>query len=343
KAVVVDHQGLESLAGYMVSTFGIRPESRVAQVASLSFDAAVMELLMSLTCGAALVLPEPGLLSGEVLAEALGGLRASHALVGPSVLAGATPGQLPALECLLVGGEACSAEVAAEWSAGRRMFNAYGPTESTVCATTSGPLSGVEAPPIGKPVWNTETYVLNDYLEEVPPGVSGELYLAGPGLARGYLRQPGLTAQRFVACPFRSGERMYRTGDLVRRRDDGELEYLGRADDQIKIRGFRIEPGEIEAVLLAQPGVAQAVVVVREDRPGDKRLVGYVVPAAGSEVDPAGIRAASAGVLPAHMVPNAVVVLEKLPLSLRGKLDRKALPAPQYTAGVGRAPATLLE
>ncbi|MBR7831952.1 amino acid adenylation domain-containing protein [Actinospica durhamensis] len=343
KGVVVDHRGLESLAGYMVRTFGIGPESRVAQVASLSFDAAVMELLMALTSGAALVLPEPGQLSGEVLAEALNELRASHALVGPSVLAGAVPEQLPALECLLVGGEACPGEVVAEWSVGRRMFNAYGPTEATVCVTVSGPLSGNGGPPIGEPIWNTRAYVLNEFLEVVPPGVSGELYLAGPGLARGYLRQPGLTAQRFVACPFGSGERMYRTGDLARWRGDGELEYLGRADEQVKIRGFRIEPGEIEAVLAAQPGVAQAVVVVREDRPGDKRLVGYLVPVPGAGVDPAGVRAAAAEVLPGHMVPNAVVVLEALPLSVNGKLDRKALPVPDFAVGVGRGPATALE
>ncbi|WP_179118237.1 non-ribosomal peptide synthetase [Saccharothrix sp. ALI-22-I] len=343
KGVVVGHQGLASLSGYMVRTFEIRPESRVAQVASLSFDAAVMELLMSLPAGAALVLPGPGQLSGEVLAEALRELRASHALVGPSSLAGAAPEQLPALECLLVGGEACPGDVVAEWSAGRRMFNAYGPTEATVCVTTSGPLSGVDAPPIGKPIWNTRTYVLNERLEALPPGVPGELYLAGPGLARGYLNHPGLTAQRFVACPFGSGERMYRTGDLAQWRDDGELQYLGRVDEQVQVRGFRIEPGEIEAVLAAQPGVDQAVVVAREDRPGDKRLVGYVVPTPGSRLDTAEIRAAAAEVLPVYMVPAAVVVLDALPLSLNGKLDRKALPAPKYAAGAGRAPSTPAE
>ena len=287
KGVVVSHQGLASLSAFLVETFAIGPESRVGQVASLSFDAAVMELLMSLPAGASLVLPEQGQLAGEALAEVLHGLRVSHALIGPSALVGAAPEQLPGLECLMVGGEACPGEIAAEWSGGRRMFNAYGPTEATVVATMSRPLSGGGDPPIGGPIWNARAYVLDGRLEPVPPGVAGELYLTGPGLARGYLNQPGLTAQRFVACPFRSGERMYRTGDRVRWRDDGELDYLGRVDEQVQVRGFRVEPGEIEAVLAGQPGVGRAVVVAREDRPGDQRLVGYVVPATGSQVDPA--------------------------------------------------------
>ncbi|HJP80543.1 MAG TPA: amino acid adenylation domain-containing protein [Pseudonocardiaceae bacterium] len=343
KGVVVSHQGLASLSAYLIDTFEIGPESRVGQVASLSFDAAVMELMMSLPAGAALVLPEQRQLAGEVLADALRGLRASHALVGPASLAGATPDQLPGLECMMVGGEACPGEVVAEWSSSRRMFNAYGPTEATVCVTMSGPLSGTDAPPIGKPIWNARTYVLDERLRPVPPGVAGELYLAGPGLARGYLNQAGLTAQRFVACPFGTGERMYRTGDLARWREDGELEYLGRGDQQVQVRGFRIEPGEIEAVLAAQPGVGRAVVVAREDRPGDQRLVGYVVPAPGSEVDPAGIRAASAKVLPVYMVPAAIVVLDALPLTVNGKLDRTALPAPTFAAGTGREPTTPAE
>ena len=343
KGVVVSHVGLASLSASLIRSFEIGPESRVAQVASLSFDAAVMDLMMALPAGAALVLPESRQLAGEMLAEALTALRASHALVGPASLAGAAPAQLPTLECLIVGGEACPGEVVAEWSVGRRMFNAYGPTEVTVCVTTSGPMSGVDVPPIGKPIVNARVYVLNERLEEVPPGVPGEMYLAGPGLARGYLNQAALTAQRFVACPFVAGERMYRTGDLAQWREDGELDYLGRVDQQVQVRGFRIEPGEIEAVLAAQPGVAQAVVVAREDRPGDQRLAGYVVPTPGSRVDPAEIRAAAAKALPVYMVPAAVVVLDALPLSVNGKLDRKALPAPKFAAGTGREPSTPAE
>jgi nonribosomal peptide synthetase DhbF len=342
KGVVVTHRGLASLSGAQVSAFGIGPGSRVLQLASPSFDAAVMEMLMALPSGATLVVPEPGPLAGESLARALNRLRISHALIIPSVLASVPARQVTELECPIVGGEACPDRLAAEWSQGRRMFNAYGPTEITICATISGPLTGQGPPPIGRPVWNTRVFVLDEALQLVPPGVAGELYVAGPGLARGYLGRPGLTAERFVACPFGGpGERMYRTGDLARWNADGELEYLGRVDDQVKIRGFRIELGEVEAVLTGLPGVAQAAVAVREDQPGDRRLAGYVVPAAGAELDPAVLRAAAARVLPGHMVPSVVVVLDALPLSPIGKLDRRALPAPEYAAAVGgRAPAT---
>jgi acyl-coenzyme A synthetase/AMP-(fatty) acid ligase/acyl carrier protein len=343
KGVVVSHRGVANLAAFAVSTLAVTPGSRVAQLLSLSFDMSVLELLSALTSGAALVLPPPGQLSGDALAGMLRELRASHAVVAPAALAGAAPESVPELACLVVGGEALPPEIVDSWSAGRRLFNGYGPTEATVCATIGGPLSGGGTPPIGGPNWNVRTYVLDSRLSPVPPGVAGELYLTGPGLARGYLNQAGLTAQRFVACPFGDGERMYRTGDLVRWRTDGELEYLGRADQQVKVRGFRIEPGEIEAVLAGQPGVDQAVVVVREDRPGDRRLVGYVQPEPGCTPDPAQLRAAAARLLPGHMVPNAVVVLDALPLSLNGKLDRKALPAPTFTTGAGRAALTPLE
>jgi nonribosomal peptide synthetase DhbF len=223
---------------------------------------------------------------------------------------------------------------------GARIVNIYGPTEVTMFAT-AGPVDGAQAgpPPIGRLIWNKQAFVLDGALRLVPPGVVGELYLAG-GLGRGYLGRPGLTAERFVACPFgAAGERMYRTGDLARWTAAGELEYWGRVDDQVKIRGFRVELGEIEAVLAAQPGVAQVRVVLREDRPGDKRLAGYAVPAAGAALDPAALRDAASRVLPGYMVPAAVVVLDKLPLNANGKLDRRALPAPEYATG-GAAPAT---
>ncbi len=345
KGIVVTHRGLASLSGAQVSAFGVGPGSRVLQLASPSFDAAVMEMLMTLPAGAALMVPGPGPLAGESLSETLNKLRISHALIMPTVLAGVSARQVPGLECLIVGGEACPDRLAAEWSPDRRMFNAYGPTEITVCATMAGPLSGPGAPLIGRPVWNTRVFVLDGGLGLVPPGVAGELYIAGAGLARGYLNRPGLTAERFVACPFGvAGERMYRTGDLARWTPAGELEYLGRSDDQVKIRGFRVELGEVEAVLAAQPGVGQAAVVVREDRPGDARLAGYVVPAAGAVLDPAGLREAAGRTLPGYMVPAAVMVLDALPLSPAGKLDRRALPAPQYAAAAGgRVPATARE
>ena len=341
KGVVVTHRGLASLAAAMASGFGLGPGSRVLQLASPGFDAAVMEVLMALASGATLVVPEPGPPAGDSLARALNRLRISHALIIPSVLASVPAGQVTELECPIVGGEACPDRLAAEWSQGRRMFNAYGPTEITICATISGPLTGQGSPPIGRPMWNTRVFVLDGSLGLVPPGVAGELYVAGAGLARGYLGRPGLTAERFVACPFgAAGERMYRTGDLARWNQSGQVEYLGRADDQVKIRGFRIELGEIEAVLAGLPGVAAAAVVVREDQPGDKWLAGYVVPAAGAVLDPAGLRAAAGRVLPGYMVPSAIMVLDALPLHANGKLDRRALPVPEYAAGGGRAPAT---
>ncbi len=344
KGVVVPHRGLGNLARLMTSMYGLGPGSRVLQLASLSFDVAVMEVLMALSSGATLVVPEPGPLTGEDLVRTLNRLRISHAEIIPSVLAGVPERQVRELECLIVGAEACPGWLVAEWSPGRRMFNCYGPTEITIAVTHSGPLSGRGTPPIGRPVPNARVFVLDEWLGLVPPGTAGELYVAGVGLAQGYLGRPALTAERFVACPYgQPGERMYRTGDLVRWNAAGELEYLGRTDDQVKIRGFRVELGEIEAVLAAQPGVANAVVIVREDQPGDQRLAGYVVRAAGTgaTLDPAGLRAAAGRVLPAYMVPAAVVVMDALPLTPTGKLDRRALPAPQYAAASGgRAPAT---
>ncbi len=337
KGVVVTHRGIAAFAESELDRFAGAADARVLQYSSPSFDAFVLELCLAFRSGAALVVPDRLPLAGEILAETLAGQRITHALIPPAALASLPPLDLPEFRSLIVGGDASSAELVARWAAGRRMVNAYGPTESTVVATTSGPLgpdSGT--PPIGTPLWNTQVYVLDAALRPVPPGRPGELYLAGHGLARGYLNRPGLTAERFVANPFGApGSRMYRTGDLVSWHE-GALNFHGRADDQVKLRGYRIELGEIESVLLAHDAVEQVAVIVREDRPGVRQLVAYLVGAG----DHAALRTHVAAALPEYMVPAAFVTLDALPLTANGsKLDRKALPAPEIKT-TARAAAT---
>ncbi|MCW2917637.1 MAG: dptBC, partial [Actinomycetia bacterium] len=342
KGVVVTHAGIAGLAATERECYGVGPDSRTLQFSSPSFDASVLELLMTFPAGAAVVIAPPGMYGGEQLADLLRDQRVTHAFITPAALASVPTEGLEHLRAVIVGGDTCPPELVERWSPGRRMINAYGPTEITVAATMSDPLGPGETgpPPIGRPIANTRVYVLDAGLQPVPLGVAGELYVAGAGVARGYLGRSGLTAERFVACPFGApGERMYRTGDLVRWRADGTLDYLGRADQQVKVRGFRIELGEIESALARHESVVQVAVVPHESGAGDVRLVAYVVPA--METSSQELRRFAAESLPGYMVPAAVVLLDALPINRSGKLDRTALPAPDFSASVvGRGPRT---
>src|SRR6201998_1005246 len=342
KGVAVTHHNVTQLLGSLDASL---PAAGVwAQCHSLAFDASVEEIWGALLHGGRLVVvPESVAGSPDDLHALLVAEQVSFLSQTPSAVAALSPQGLESV-ALLVAGEACPAELVDRWAPGRVMINAYGPTETTVCASRTAPLTaGSGGRPIGAPVPTAALFVLDGWLRAVPAGVVGELYVAGAGVGVGYVRRAGLTGSRFVACPFGGagapGTRMYRTGDLVCWGADGQLRYLGRADEQVKIRGYRIEPGEIQAALTGLDGVEQAAVIAREDRPDDKRLVGYVTGTA----DPAEIRAALAERLPAYMIPAAVVVLDELPLTPNGKLDTRALPAPEYTGGGYRAPANAVE
>ncbi len=311
------------------------------QWASYAFDMSVWEIWGPLLHGGRLVVvPESVARSPEDF-HALAVTEHVNVLTQTPSAAGALSPEGLESAALVVAAEPCPAELVDRWAPGRVMINAYGPTETTIVVMLSAPLvAGSGAPPIGAPVPGAALFVLDHWLRPVPAGVVGELYVAGAGVSCGYWRRAELTASRFVACPFgESGTRMYRTGDLVRWGADGQLQYVGRADEQVKIRGYRIECGEIQAALAGLDGVEQAAVIVREDRPGDKRLVGYVTGTA----DPVEIRAALAERLPDYMVPAAVVVLAALPLTVNGKLDTRALPAPEYQGAGYRAPTTPVE
>ncbi|MEC0532316.1 non-ribosomal peptide synthetase DhbF [Bacillus spizizenii] len=345
KGVVVTLKSLSNFLLSMQEAFSLGEEDRLLAVTTVAFDISALELYLPLISGAQIVIAkketihEPQALAKMIEYFDIDIMQATptlwHALVTnePETLRGLR---------VLVGGEALpSGLLQALQKLHCSVTNLYGPTETTIWSATAFLEEGLKGvPPIGKPIWNTQVYVLDNGLQPVPPGVVGELYIAGTGLARGYFRRPDLTAERFVADPYGPpGARMYRTGDQARWRADGSLDYIGRADHQIKIRGFRIELGEIDAVLAKHPDIEQAAVVVREDQPGDKRLVAYVV--AASAIDTADLRRYVGASLPDYMVPAAFMEMDELPLTPNGKLDRKALPAPDFSTSVSdRGPRT---
>jgi amino acid adenylation domain-containing protein len=340
KGVMVEHRGLFNLAQAQIQMFEVNAASRVLQFASLSFDASIWEILMAVGAGATLYLgTKDALMPGAPLIQRLSDDGITHVTLPPSVLAILPVEELPALQTIIVGGEACSAETIGAWSTGRNFFNAYGPTEASVCATISKCSDDDLQVSIGRPIINTQIYILDADLQPLPIGVPGELHIGGAGLARGYLNRPELTQAKFIANPFSTDphSRLYKTGDLVRYLSDGNIEYLGRIDNQVKIRGFRIELGEIEAALSQLPEVKEVVVVARADQANNQSLVAYVVPQPQyltSSQPPENLgqslRANLQQILPDYMVPSAVVILEALPLTPNGKIDRRALPAPDF-------------
>jgi len=350
KGVMVQHLNVVSYLDWCVQSYPMPSQNGSIVHSPLVFDLTVTSIFMPLLTGQALEL----LPSGEEVAALARLMRRDKAIS----LLKVTPAHLDILcqeqagqdsggvESLIVGGEALMSESVRQWKKHypqTRIFNEYGPTEATVgCCIYEAAAADTTAAsvPIGRAIANAQAYVLDDHMNLLPPGISGELFVGGSGITRGYLNRPALTAERFVPDPFsrQSGTRLYRTGDLARWRTDGELEFLGRADHQVKVRGYRIEPGEIEAQLTRHAGVLQATVVVREDVPGNRNLVGYIVPTPGVVIDTASLRRHLETQLPDYMVPSAIMVMEKLPLTLNGKVNRQALPRPEKPAESYRAP-----
>ncbi|MEH2279394.1 MAG: amino acid adenylation domain-containing protein [Nostoc sp.] len=328
KGVLIQHQGVCNLAQAQIKLFDVHPHSRVLQFASFSFDASVWEIVMALGSGASLYMgTQDSLRPGADLIKFLREHSITHVTLPPTALAALPAEELPNLQTLIVAGEACNPKLIAQWSQERRFFNAYGPTESTVCATVAECTAGDTQATIGRAIANTQVYILDNHLQPVPIGTAGELFIGGDGLARGYLNRPELTRERFIPNPFdEAGTKLYKTGDLTRYLPDGNIEFLGRVDNQVKIRGFRIELDEIEKLLIQHPDVKQVAVIAREDIPSDKRLVAYIVLNQKPEAIIATLKRFLEEKLPKYMVPGVFVILDSLPLTPNGKVDRQNLP-----------------
>jgi amino acid adenylation domain-containing protein len=358
KGVMATHGAVCNLVEAQTRTFGIKADSRVLQFAAFGFDAAVSELFMALVAGATIYLaPQHALLPGPPLAALLRRHAIDTVTLPPSALSVMGDDGFPDLQTLIVAGEACPVKVVQQWAKGRRFFNAYGPTETTVCATIAEGLSDGRTPPIGRPLANAEVYLLDSELNVVPVGVTGELYIGGAGVTRGYLNRAELTAEHFIPHLYSCmpGARLYRSGDLARYLPDGQIDFLGRNDHQVKLRGYRIELGELEEMLAQHPSVRKAAVLLREDQPGNQRLVAYLLKAM-DQVVAEGTPPAQATsdwrrflqeTLPEYMIPTAFVLLDEFPHTASGKVDRRALPAPERASGAGdgafTAPRDLLE
>ena len=337
KGTMLAHRGLCSLTDVQRRQFFLQEGKRVLQFSALSFDASVWEIFQALRNGAAICLARQEVLAaGAELVAFMQDQRITTATLPPSLLSVLPEAELPHLETLISAGEHCSGEIVARWSPGRRFFNAYGPTETTVCASMHLVQSGRESPQspaIGMPISNFQLYVLDANLLPTPVGVPGELFIGGVGLARGYARRPALTAERFIPNPFSSepGQHLYRTGDLVRYLPSGDVEFLGRIDHQVKVRGFRIELGEIEAVLRGHPLVDDAIALAQGQDLSSLRLAAYVVAQDGAALAVGDLRDLLRSKLPEYMTPAHITILDAFPLTPSGKVDRKALPAPDAT------------
>ncbi|QKI81708.1 non-ribosomal peptide synthetase [Kroppenstedtia eburnea] len=355
KGVIIPHRGLTNYLAWALDAYGVEQGIGSIVSTSLAFDATITSLFLPLLTGRRVIL----LRDGEEV-EQLSQLLRKHR---PSLLK-ITPAHLPLLKqqlspqelagrvgTVVIGGAALRGEDIAFWQQAdpeTRFINEYGPTETVVgCGIYEAKEMGEGPVPIGRPIANMKLYVLDDWMQPVPIGVPGELYIGGVALARGYHNRPELTAERFVPNPFsdETGSRLYKTGDRARYLSDGNLEYLGRVDDQVKLRGYRIEPGEIQGVLLQHPAVAEAIVILREDSPGDQRLVAYVTVSEGHEWNLRDVKQHLAELLPSYMVPSAIVVLDALPLTLNGKVNRQLLPPPSHDPREGgdMAPRTPTE
>ncbi|MEG3877084.1 amino acid adenylation domain-containing protein [Microcoleus sp. herbarium7] len=339
KGVLIEHKGLSNLAQAQIETFKLQPHHRVLQFASLSFDASIFEIVMALRSGATLYLANPeSRFPGKHLIDFLRRNSITHVTLPPAVLKLLPKTELPALQTIICAGESCAPELVKLWAKNRHFFNAYGPTEATVWSSIAE-LTDSTKMSIGRPIRHTQIYILDQHLQPVPIGIPGEVHVSGLGVARGYLNRSHLTPQRFIPNPFsnRDGARMYKTGDLARYLPDGNIEFLGRIDEQVKVRGFRIELGEIESVLRQHPGVRETAAVACNASSENQRLIAYIVP---HNPPPSALELRNflTTKLPHYMIPNAFQIIDCLPLTPNGKIDRRRLSSPgNLTASSGDA------